>query len=200
MVVVAAVSFTSFLLNKSGKRYVPNTPGESVTKSRKILKESPPTQLVRHGSRVVSVRIDAYLLCSFSVSRYTRWPYNMYPIPSSMSIYSPAVTAGGGVAVKKNFAWSAGAVRKLSAASTTAKTPASFGLRRNSETSAASGSNNPTIIKNPENHRVRSSFIRVSNPNGVNRNPTIKPTASKTANTFSALLKEANSISPCLHC
>jgi hypothetical protein len=105
-------------------------------------------------------------------------------------MYSPAVTAGGGGTVKKNLAWSAGAVRKRSAASITAKTPASLGLRRNSETSPASGINNPTVIKNPANAKVRSSFIRVSTPNGVNRKPRMKPNPNKTDNTRSAFPKD----------
>ena len=43
-------------------------------------------------------------------------------------------------------------------------------------------------MKNPANARVLISWNRVSNPNGVNRKPTIKPTPNKTANTFSALV------------
>ncbi len=113
----------------------------------------------------------------------------MYPIPTKMRMYSPAVTAGGGGTVKKNFAWSAGAVKNRSAASITAKTPASFGLRSSSETSPASGINNPTVIKNPANARVRSSFIRVSTPNGVNRKPRMKPNPNKAAKTRSVFPK-----------
>jgi hypothetical protein len=65
------------------------------------------------------------------------------------------VTAGGGETVKKNNAWSAGAVRKMNAAPITAKTPANLVLRSHSKTSPASGINNPTIMKNPANARVR---------------------------------------------
>lgn len=93
----------------------------------------------------------------------------MYPIPTKIKAYSPVVTAGGGAAVKKNNAWSAGALRKRSAASMTARAPASFGLRSHSETSTASGSNKPTVIKNPANARLRSSGIRGSTPSGVNK-------------------------------
>ena len=113
----------------------------------------------------------------------------MYPMPTKIRTYSPAVTAGGGETVKKKSAWSAGAVRKRSAASITAKTPASLGLRSHSETSPASGSNNPTVMKNPANARVRSSGIRVSTPKGVNRKPKMKPNPNKTANTRSALVR-----------
>ena len=109
-------------------------------------------------------------------------------MPTKIRTNSPTVTAGGGETVKKNSAWSAGAVRKMSAAPITAKTPASLGLRRYSETSPTSGINNPTVMKNPPNARVRISWNRVSTPNGVNRKPTIKPNPNKTANTFSALV------------
>jgi hypothetical protein len=101
---------------------------------------------------------------------------------------SPMVTAGGGETVKKNSAWSAGGVRKLSAPPITAKTPASLGLRSHSEISPTSGINKPTVMKNPANARVRISWNRVSTPNGVNRKPKMKPNPNKTANTFSALV------------
>jgi hypothetical protein len=96
-------------------------------------------------------------------------------------MYSPAVTAGGGGTVKKNFAWSAGAVKKRSAASITAKMPEIFGFTNN-KASPTIGSNNPTTTKNTANAKVRSSFIRVSNPKGVNRKPAIIPNTNKTAN------------------
>ena len=104
-------------------------------------------------------------------------------------MYSPAVTAGGGVTVKKNNAWSAGAVRNRRVALITAKTPASLGLRSHSETSPARRINNPTVMKNPANDRVRSSGIRGSTPNGVNRKPKMKPNPNKTVNTHSALVR-----------
>jgi hypothetical protein len=113
----------------------------------------------------------------------------MYPIATKIRMYSPAVTAGGGGTVKKNFAWSAGAVRKRNTASITAKTPASFGLLNISETSPATGINNPTVMKNPANAGVRSSFIRVSTPKGVNRKPRMKPNPNKIASIRSAFPK-----------
>lgn len=67
----------------------------------------------------------------------------MYLMPTKIRTYSPAVKAGGGGAVKKNTAWSAGVVRKRSAASITAKMPATLDLRSNGETSPASGINTP---------------------------------------------------------
>ncbi|MBZ2166724.1 hypothetical protein [Methanobacterium spitsbergense] len=103
---------------------------------------------------------------------------------------SPAVTAGGGEIVKKNRAWSAGAVMNMNTASITAKTPASLGLRSHIETSPASGSNRPTVMKNPAKASVRSSGIRGSTPNGVKRKPKMKPKANKTANTRSELVKD----------
>src|SRR5437870_13815603 len=36
----------------------------------------------------------------------------MYPMPTKIRMYSPTKTAGGGLTVKKNFAWSAGGMRK----------------------------------------------------------------------------------------
>ncbi len=102
-------------------------------------------------------------------------------MPTKMRMYSPAVTAGGGGTVKKNIAWSAGAVRKRSAPLITAKTPASLGIRNN-KTRPAIGINNPTVTKKAANARVRSSFIRVSNPNVVNRKPRMIPNPNKTAN------------------
>jgi len=101
------------------------------------------------------------------------------------------VTAGGGATVKKNRAWSAGAVRKSSTASITARTPASLGLRSHTETSPIRGSNIPTIMKNPAKARVRSSGIRGSTPSGLNRIPKMKPTPNKTANMRSALVRGA---------
>jgi hypothetical protein len=112
----------------------------------------------------------------------------MYPMPMKIKMNSPMVTAGGGETVKKNNAWSAGGVRNMSAAPITAKTPASLGLRRYNEISPASGINNPTIMKNPPNARVRISWNRVSTPNGVKIKPIIKPNPNKTANIFSALV------------
>ncbi|MHB8793342.1 MAG: hypothetical protein ACYC6O_08405 [Thermoleophilia bacterium] len=103
---------------------------------------------------------------------------------------SPAVTAGGGGTVKKNFAWSAGAIRKVNAASITAKTPATFGLLSSRETSPKSGTNNPTVMKNPANTGVRSSFIRGSTPNGVNRKPRTKPNPKRIANIRFAFPKD----------
>jgi hypothetical protein len=99
------------------------------------------------------------------------------------------VTAGGGVTVKKNFAWSAGAVRNESAASITARTAASFGFR-NSEINPAIGSTNPTAIKNPAKARVRKWELRVSNPSGVNRKPRTIPTTNKTASIRSVFPKD----------
>lgn len=92
--------------------------------------------------------------------------------------------------MKKNLAWSAGAMRKRSAALITAKTPAMFGLR-NSKISPAIGINTPTTLKKAANHNVRSSFMRVSNPNGVNRNPRIIPNPNKTASIRSGFPKDA---------
>src|SRR5208283_5472483 len=112
------------------------------------------------------------------------------PTPTRMRIYSPAVTAGGGGTVKKTSAWSAGAVRKLSTAPMTARTPATFGLRNSSKTSPAIGINNPTVTKNAANARVRSSFIRVSNPSGVSRKPRMNPIANRTANIRSEFPKD----------
>ena len=120
---------------------------------------------------------------------YTRFPYSIYPIPIKIRRNSPAVTTVGGGTVKKSSAWSAGAVRKTSTASTTAKTAAAFGLRNN-RISPVIGSNNPTIIKNAVNPKLRSSFMRVSNPNGVNRNPIIIPMINRTANIRSLLPKD----------
>jgi hypothetical protein len=82
-------------------------------------------------------------------------------------------------------------MRKLNEASITAKTPASLALRRKSETNPASGSNNPIVIKKAANTGVRSSCIRVSTPNGVNRKPRTKPSPNKTASIPSALLNDA---------
>ena len=115
----------------------------------------------------------------------------MYPMPTKIRMNSPSVTAGGGEAVKKNNAWSAGAVRKMSAAPITAKTPANLVLRSHSKTSPASGINNPTVMKNPANARVRISGERVSTPNGVNRKPKMKPIPNKTANMRIALVRGA---------
>src|SRR6202162_861139 len=115
----------------------------------------------------------------------------MYPIPTNIRMYSPMKTAGGGVVVEKNLAWAAGGVREENEASITAKKPASFALRRNSETNPASGINNPTVMKNPANAADRSSCIRVSTPNGVNRKPRTKPSQNKTASIPSALLNDA---------
>ncbi len=112
----------------------------------------------------------------------------MYPMPIKIRMNSPMVTAGGGETVKKKSAWSAGGVRKFSDAPITANTPARLGLRRYSETNPIRGINNPTVMKNPANARVLISWNLVSNPNGVNRKPTIKPTPNKTANIFSALV------------
>ena len=114
----------------------------------------------------------------------------MYPIPTNIRMYSSIKTAGGGGIVKKNLAWSAGGRRKENEASITAKTPASFALRRNSETNPASGINKPTVMKNPANTGVRSSCMRVSTPNGVNRKPRTKPSPNKTASIRSALLND----------
>ncbi len=86
---------------------------------------------------------------------YTSGPYSIYPIPTKMSRYSPIVTAGGGGTVKKNSAWSAGAMRNRSAALITAKTAAAFGFRNN-RIRPAIGSSNPTIIKNAANSKLRS--------------------------------------------
>ena len=110
-------------------------------------------------------------------------------MPTKIRMYSPTVTAGGGETGKKNSAWSAGAVRKRSTASITAKMPASLGLRSHSEIKPAIGSNNPTVMKKPANAKVRITCIRVSNPNGVNRKPKIKPNPNKTANIFSAFVR-----------
>jgi hypothetical protein len=115
----------------------------------------------------------------------------MYPIPTNIRMYSPTKTAGGGVTLKKNFAWSAGGTRKLNEALITAKTPASFVLRKNSETNPASGISNPTVMKNPANTGLRSSCMRVSTPNGVNRKPPTKPSPNKTASLPYALLNDA---------
>src|SRR6266550_5501264 len=115
----------------------------------------------------------------------------MYPIPTNIRMYSPIKTAGGGGIVKKNLAWSAGGRRKESEASITAKTPASFALRRNSETNPASGINNPTVMKNPANAPDRSSWMRVSTPKGVNKKPRAKPSPNKAASIPSALLNDA---------
>src|SRR4030081_260535 len=115
----------------------------------------------------------------------------MYPIPTNIRMYSPIKTAGGGGIVKKNLAWSAGGGRKENEASITAKTPASFALRRNSETKPASGINNPTVMKNPANAGLRSSCIRGSTPNGVNRKPRTKPSPNKAASIPSVLLNDA---------
>jgi hypothetical protein len=106
-------------------------------------------------------------------------------------MYSPIKTAGGGGIVKKNLAWSAGGMRKESEPSITAKTPASFALRKNSETNPASGINNPTVMKNAANAHDRSSWMRVSTPKGVNRKPRAKPRPNKTASIRSALLNDA---------
>jgi hypothetical protein len=110
-------------------------------------------------------------------------------MPTKIKMNSPSVTAGGGEIVKKTNAWSAGAVMKMSAAPITAKTPANFVLRSHSKTSPASGINNPTIMKNPANARVRISGERVSTPNGVNRKPKMKPIPNKTAKARIALVK-----------
>ena len=83
---------------------------------------------------------------------------------------SPIVTAGGGATLKKNFAWSAGAVKNRSAPPIIAKTPANLGLR-NRETKPAIGSRKPTITKNTADAYDRNSLSRVSNPNGVNKSP-----------------------------
>ena len=115
----------------------------------------------------------------------------MYPMPTKIRMNSPAVTAGGGETVKKNNAWSAGAVRNISAASITAKTPANLGLRSHSETSPARGINKPTVMKNPANAKVLSSGIRVSTPNGVKRKPKMNPNTNKPANMRSALVRDA---------
>src|SRR5438270_7787062 len=101
----------------------------------------------------------------------------MYPIPTNIRMYSPIKTAGGGGIVKKKLAWSAGGRRKENEASITAKTPASFALRGNTETNPASGINKPTVMKNPANAGVRSSRMRVSTPNGVSRKPQNKAQA-----------------------
>ena len=101
-----------------------------------------------------------------------------------------AVTAGGGKILKKESAWSAGAVMNMNTASITAKTPASLGLLSHIETSPASGINSPTVIKNPAKARVRSSGIRGSTPKGVKRKPKMKPKANKTANTRSELVRD----------
>lgn len=110
-------------------------------------------------------------------------------MPTKIRMYSLAVTAGRGETVKKNNAWSAIAVRKRSVAPINAKIPASLCLRSHRETSPASGINNPTVMKNPANARVRSSGIRVSTPNVVNRKPNMKPNPNKTVNMRSALVK-----------
>src|SRR3984893_5261060 len=115
----------------------------------------------------------------------------MYPIPTNIRMYSPMKTAGGGGGGEKNFAWAAGGMRELSEAPITAKTPASFALRKNSETNPASGISNPTVMKNPANTGLRSSWMRVSTPNGVNRKPPTKPSPNKTASLPSALLNDA---------
>lgn len=69
----------------------------------------------------------------------------MYPMPTRMRKYSP--TANGGGTVKKNRAWSAGAVRNRSEALITARRPASLG-HRNRESSPAIGSSRPMVMKN----------------------------------------------------
>ena len=48
----------------------------------------------------------------------------MYPIPTKIRMNSPIVTASGGETVKKNKAWSAGAVKNMNITSMTAKIPA----------------------------------------------------------------------------
>ncbi|MGB8232915.1 MAG: hypothetical protein WCE60_02885 [Methanobacterium sp.] len=103
---------------------------------------------------------------------------------------SPTVTAGGGETVKKNNAWSAGAVRNISVAPITAKTPANLGLRSHSETIPTRGINKPTVMKNPANAKVLSSGIRVSTPNGVKIKPKIKPNTNKPANMRSELVRD----------
>lgn len=113
----------------------------------------------------------------------------MYPMPTKISIYSPKVTAGGGDTVKKNSAWSAGAVKKMSIASVTASNPVSLGFLSHIETSPARGRSNPTVMKNTANASVRISFIRVSTPNGVKRKPKMNPNPNKTANMRSACVK-----------
>lgn len=113
----------------------------------------------------------------------------MYPIPSAMRINSPIVTASGGVTVKKTFIWSAGAVKKRNAASITAKTPATFGLR-NTKAAPRIGSSKPTIVKYTAIEGDRKSGSRVSNPKGVKRKPTTNPTASKAANIRFVFLRE----------
>ena len=102
-------------------------------------------------------------------------------MPTKINTNSPIVTAGGGETEKKNSAWSAGAIRKMSTASITATTPANLVFLNHNKTIPARGINNPTIVKNTANHSVRISGVRVSNPRGVNKKPTMKPTPNKTA-------------------
>lgn len=113
----------------------------------------------------------------------------MYPMPIKIKTNSPIVTAGGGATLKKNFAWSAGAVRKSRAASITAKTPASLGLRK-SETNPAIGIRNPTITKYTADAHDLNSLSRVSNPKGLNRKSTMSPTTNKTAKMRCSLFNE----------
>lgn len=110
-------------------------------------------------------------------------------MPIRIKRYSPNDTANGGGDVKKNSAWSAGAVRNRMAASSTARTPATFGLQNN-EINDAIGNMRPTVMKNPANASVRISLDRVSNPKGVNRKPSMIPMHSNNAKILSLLLND----------
>ena len=105
----------------------------------------------------------------------------MYPMPTKINTNSPIVTAGGGETEKKNSAWSASAMRKMSTASITAINPASLVFLNHNKASPARGINNPTIVKNNANHSVHISGVRISNLRGVNKKPIMKPTPNKTA-------------------
>ncbi|MGB7969140.1 MAG: hypothetical protein WCF28_06140 [Methanobacterium sp.] len=113
----------------------------------------------------------------------------MYPTPTKININSPIVTASGGETEKKNSAWSAGAIRKMSTASITAIIPANLVFLNHNKAIPARGINNPTIVKKTANHSVRISGVRVSNPSGVNKKPTMKPTPNRTASILPAFVK-----------
>ncbi len=95
--------------------------------------------------RVGAIAKSAQLLPDLRFSAYTLGPNSMYLIPIRIRRYSP--TASGGGTVKKNWAWSAGAVRNRSEELITARKPASFG-HRNRESSPAIGSSRPMVMKN----------------------------------------------------